>query len=44
MEIPTQSQSITVDQETSKVVHLSEGKLTNSEQEVPDSGTGPIDA
>ena len=38
-----QSQSIAVDTETPQVVELSEGELTESEQEGPDSGTPELD-
>ena len=36
---PTKSQSIAVDKETPQVVELSEGELSDSEQEGPESGT-----
>ena len=40
---PTQSQSIAVDTETTGVIDLSEGKLSDSEQEGPDSETPELD-
>ena len=36
---PSQSQSPSADQETPQVINSSDGELSNSEQEGPDSGT-----
>ena len=38
-----QSQSNTLDQETLQVLDLSEGEISNSKQEGPDSGTSELD-
>ena len=44
-ETPTQpqAQSITIDPESPQVVDLSEGEISDSEQEGPDSGTPELD-
>ena len=39
----SQSQSVAVDKETPQVIDLSEGELSNSEPEGPDSGTPELD-